>query len=257
MGVKAAAFQPPSNITKMKAKYFYIILAIMACQFPAFAQQESKMIRQGNKHYNEGQYKDAEIDYIKSMQSRKPSYKGVYNLGDALYMQKNYPQATAAFDSLRALGLDKGTESKAYYNLGNSLLKLAQDSANLASKALPASVSAYKNSLKINPGDSDAKYNLAYAQKLLKKMQQQQQQQQQQGQNKNDQQDKDQQQQQDQSKDQQTKQDQKQQQQPQEISKEDAERILDALKNDEMKTLEKLREQQVKIAKPVKSEKDW
>jgi Ca-activated chloride channel family protein len=256
MGVEVEAFQPPSNITEMKAKSFYMILAIMACQVPILAQQENKMIRQGNKHYNEGQYKDAEIDYIKSMQSRKPSYKGVYNLGDALYMQKNYPQATAAFDSLRALGLDKRTESKAYYNLGNSLLKLAQDSANLASKALPASVSAYKNSLKINPGDSDAKYNLAYAQKLIKKMEQQQQQQQQ-GQDKNDQQDKDQQQQKDQSKDQQTKQDQKQQQQPQEISKEDAERILDALKNDEMKTLDKLREQQVKMAKPVKSEKDW
>ena len=119
--------------------------------------------------------------------------------------KKNYPQATAAFDSLRGLKLDKSTQSKAYYNLGNSLLKLAQDSAKLASQALPASVSAYKNSLKIDPKDADAKYNLAYAQKLLQKMQQQQQQQQQ-GQNNDKNQDKDQQQ--NQQKDQETKQDQ-------------------------------------------------
>ena len=81
----------------MKKIQIYIILALLAGQFPVMAQQENKLIRQGNKHYNEGMYKDAEIDYIKSMQSKKPSTKGIYNLGDALYMQKKLPAGNSRF----------------------------------------------------------------------------------------------------------------------------------------------------------------
>ena len=210
---------------------------------------ENRYIRQGNRQYEDGNYKKAEIDYLKSTQSGKASHKGFYNLGDAWYMQENYLQASAAFDTLRTFKMDDETRSKSYYNLGNSLLKAALDSAQLAQQILPSSIEAYKQSLRLNPDDADAKYNLAYAQKLLDKSQQQQQQQQQ---NK-DQQD----QQKDQQKDQQQQQQQQQQAQPQQISKEDAERILEALKNDEKQTLEKLKQAKIQSVRVVKSEKDW
>jgi alpha-galactosidase/6-phospho-beta-glucosidase family protein len=150
------------------------------------------------------------------------------------------------------------------------LLKLAQDSAQVAGQALAQSIDAYKNSLRLDPADNDAKYNLAYAQKMLEKNQQQQQQQQQ-NKDKQDQPDQDQQNQDQQKQEQEKEQeqqeqkdelaDQQQQQQqqskPQEISKADAERILEALKNDEKQTLEKLKQAQIKMTRVVKSEKDW
>jgi len=73
-----------------------------------------------------------------------------------------------------------------------------------------------------------------------------------------DQQDKQEQEQQQQQQNQQGQQDQQQQQQaqPQQISKQDAARMLEALKNDENKTLEKVKLQQVP-AKAKKTEKDW
>ena len=256
----------------VKTKY---IAWLMILLLPAgvMAQNSNKLIRQGNKHYDREQYEEAEIRYLKSLQSKGNPEKGFYNLGGAFYMQNNYLDATAAFDTLRTFRLDDQTRSKAYYNLGNSLLKLAGDSAELASQALQGSIESYKQSLRLDPGDMDAKYNLAYAQNLLQEQQQQQDQQQdqqQQDQQQQDQQQQDQQQQQEQEQDQQEQeqeqsqpqeeqeqQQQRQQQQPQQISKEDAERMLEALKNDEKETLEKLMQAQVKATKRVKTEKDW
>ena len=253
-----------------------ITLLFLAMTLLSWSQQENRLIRQGNRQYDDGNYKKAEIDYIKSTQAEKASHKGFYNLGDAWYMQKNYLQASAAFDTLRTFKMDDETRSKSYYNLGNSLLKAAIDSAQLAQQVLPPGIEAYKQSLRLNPADTDAKYNLAYAQKLLEKSQQQQQQQnkdkqdkkddkqdqQKQDQKKQDEQKQDQQKQ-DQQKEDQAKQDQQQQDQqqqqgqPMQISKEDAERILEALKNDEKQTLEKLTEAKIKTIRVVKSDKDW
>jgi Mg-chelatase subunit ChlI len=234
----------------------------MASTLVSWSQQENRLIRQGNRQYNDGNYKEAEVDYMKSVQSGKPSHKGIFNLGNAWYMQDNYLQAAAAFDTLRTFKMDDETRSKSYYNLGNAMLKAAIDSAQLAQQVLPSSIEAYKQSLRINPDDADAKYNLAYAQKLLQKSQQEQQQDQQQQQDKQDQQQDQQDQQQDQQQQQQQQNQQQQQQQQQQaeseqISKEDAERILEALKNDEKQTLEKLKQQKVLSTRPVRTDKDW
>ena len=246
-----------------------ILLAIPA---GAWAQKGDKLVRQGNKYFDKGNYKEAEIRYLKSLQSKGEQHKGLYNLGDAFYMQNNYKDATAAFDSLRTFKMDDATRSGAYYNLGNSLLKLAKDSAQLAGQALPASIESYKQSLILNPKDTDTKYNLAYAQRLLKQQQQQQQnkqeqqnkdqqdqdkQQKSQQQNQQDQQDKQKQEQKQAQQQQAQQQDQQQQAKPEQISKEDAERMLEALKNDEKQTLEKLKKAQVKAMKKVKTDKDW
>lgn len=85
--------------------------------------------------------------------------------------------------------------------------------------------------------------------------QQQQQQQQEQQQEQQDQQE--QQQDQQNQQDQQQQQQQQQQQSPQDMSKEDAQRMLDALENQEKQTMEKVNEQKVRTQPKRKSEKDW
>jgi tetratricopeptide (TPR) repeat protein len=257
-----------------------IILSLLAVMLSA--QGENKYIRRGNHDFEEKNFLEAEKNYLESLNKGGKTYKGLFNLGDVYYEQKDYQQAGALFDSVACLDLDGETMSKAYYNLGNTLLSVSLDSDSLAAKALPLSVESYKNALRLNPGDTAAKYNLAYAQLMLKDQQQQQQQQNQdQNQQQQDQQDQQQdqeqdQQQQDQEQDQQEqdqqeqdqqdqqKQDQQadqqqqqsQGQQPKQISKEDAERMLEAMKNDEKKTLEKVKLAKGK-GKVAKSEKDW
>jgi len=217
------------------------------------AQADRKFIRQGNREYEKEKYSESEISFRRAIDKNKSSSDAVFNSGDALYRQKKFEDAGKQFIESHRMNEDKDKKSASMYNLGNSLL--------MADK-LKESIEAYKNSLKLNPDNMEAKYNLAYAQDLLKKQEQQQQQQQQ---NKDNQdQNKDQQKQEDKNNDQdQKQQDQKkqdenkqQQQQQQEMSKEDAERLLNAIANDEKNVQEK-----VKLAKAakarVKTVKNW
>ena len=100
--------------------------------------------------------------------------------------------------------------------------------------------------------DFDVEVSAIFEQSEGENQQQQQQQQQEQQQ---DQQDQEQQQDQQQSQDQQNQQ--QQQQQSQQMSKEDAQRMLDALENQEKKTMEKVNEQKVRQQPKKKSDKDW
>lgn len=233
---------------------FLLILLIRISVFShtACAQADKKFIRQGNREYEKSRYSESEILYRKALDKNKQSADAVFNAVDALYKQAKYEDAGKQFIENINLNEDSNKKSAGFYNLGNSFLK---------SNKLKESIDAYKNSLRLNPQNLEAKYNLAYAQDLLQQQQQQQQQnqdQQQQKQDKNNQdQNKEKEQDQDQSD---NKEQQDQQQQPQQddqaISKEDAERILNALENDEKNVQEK-----VKLAKAaknrVRSAKNW
>lgn len=231
---------------KFRGNPYYIVLTLIFLTVSGFGQKDLKLIREGNKLYDQGKYKDAEMDYRKAMEINKESDKGKFNLGTAVYKEKNYNEATKIFEDLSGRQLDKQTKAKIYHNYGNSLLE---------SKQYEQSIAAYKNSLLNNPSDKDTKYNLEYAKAMLKKQQQQQQQQKQdKNQDKKDQQKKDQE---NQNKDQQNKDQNKNQQQDQKkISKEDADRMLEALKNSEKKTLDKVKKSKVKVQQ-AGIEKDW
>lgn len=231
------------------------IYSLVMIAMSAFAQKERKYIRQGNKEFENANFENSEVSYRKAVDlEEKKTHEPAFNVGDALYKQEKYEDAIEQFNSLTDVEVSKQEKAKIYHNIGNSLLQ---------SNKLQESIKAYKNALRNNPNDMETKYNLAYAQKKLEEQEQQQDQNQDQNkdnqdQNK-DQQDQDknkdnQDQNQDQKKDKQN-QNKDQQQQPQ-ISKEDAERILQALANDEKDTQEKVKEQQAAAAK-VKAEKEW
>lgn len=217
----------------------------------ALAQADRKMIREGNRLYGKENFPDSEISYRKAIDKNKESADAVFNTGDALYKQKKYEDAAKQFTETHDMNEDSKKKSASLYNLGNSLL--------MANK-VQESIDAYKGSLKLDPKNLETKYNLAYAQDLLKQQQEQQQKQDQDKQDKEDKKDQDKN---DQDKNQQDnqKQDQKQdkqqqQQNEQAISKEDAERLLNALANDEKNVQEK-----VKLAKAQKARvrtiKNW
>jgi hypothetical protein len=269
----------------MYFKHIFISAVILAGLMSAvFAQRENKYIRKGNSSFEDKDYAGAETNYFRSLKKADDPHKGLFNLGDVYYERKEYKQASEMFDSVARLPVDPSIRSQAFYNLGNTLLSASIEVDSLAGEALPLSIESYKQALRINPADTAAKYNLAYAQLLLKDQQQNQQQNQQNQQNQDQQQDQQNDQQQDQQNDQQQDQENDQQkdkrenqqqnqqedqqkgnpeqqqsqsqQQPRQISKEDAERMLEAMKNDEKKTLEKVKLVKMK-GKAVKSEKDW
>jgi Ca-activated chloride channel family protein len=231
-------------------KCLFISICTSFMHVTAFAQSERKLVREGNQMYKDKKFSDAEVNYKKSLDVNKESKTAQFNLGDAYYKQGKFDDATKQFETISADSkIDKEDKARAYHNLGNSYLQ---------SKKYNESINAYKNALKLNPKDNDTRYNLAYAQSMIQ--QQQQQQQKNQDKDKKDKNDekKDQQQQQQEQKDQQQKEDQKKDEQKQakrdKISKEDAEKILQALNNDEKNTQKKLTK---KDATKISIDKNW
>lgn len=228
-----------------------LLLALLWFSGSLFAQGERKFIRQGNREFQKEKFSESEISYRRALDKNKGSADAVFNTGDALYKQEKYEDAAKQFTESHRMNEDREKKAGSMYNLGNSFLK---------SGKLKESIEAYKNSLRLDPGNMEAKYNLAFAQDRLKEQEQQQQQQQQQNQKNQDQE-----QDQDQNKDQEKEDDQKEnenqdQQQPDEqqqsMSREDAERLLNAIANDEKEVQEKVKE--AKAAKQrVKTLKNW
>lgn len=222
------------------------------------ANAQTKEIRHGNRNFRNGNYTEAEQDYKNSL-DKKYNDKAQFNLGDTYYQQNNFEEASRSFQSVADRNVPKNLEASAFYNLGNSMMK---------QQKYAEAFNAYKNCLKINPNDEDARYNLEYArQKLM--MQQQQQQQQQKQDNKDNEDKKDNQeqqqqqnqnqeeQQQGQQQEQQEQEQQQQQQQQQQMSKEDAERMLQALENQEKETMDKMNEAKAAQMQKRKIQKDW
>ena len=201
------------------------------------AQTDKGFIRHGNKEFKNGNYSEAEVNYRKSL-DKEYNPKAQFNLGDALYEQKNYEDAQKNFSEVIEHNVSKELESDAYYNLGNTYM---------AQEKYAEAFDSYKKSLKINPKNDDARYNLEYARwKMIQQQQQQNQDQQNQDQQKQDQQN------------QENKQEQQQQQQQQQqMSKEDAERMLKALENQEKETMEDINDKKAAQMQKRKSLKDW
>ncbi|MEW6512114.1 MAG: tetratricopeptide repeat protein [Bacteroidota bacterium] len=220
----------------------------------AGAQSVRSLVNGGNDLYKDQKFADAEVNYRKALEKEQALVQGHFNLGDALHKQGKFDEAVREYES--ALGKAEANDTKAYahYNIGNSLMR---------EQRYADAVKAYIDALKLNPEDEDAKYNLSYA---LEKLRQQQQQQQQNKNQKNSQkkdQQKDEKQKQDQQKkerDQQSKDRQDKQKQPQsaqqqkQMSRADAQRILDVLKNSEKDVQKRLRARQ---AVRAKTDKDW
>jgi len=230
---------------------------------PAHGQNERKVIRDGVRAYEDGEFAEAEVQFRKAESINQESYEAEFNTGTALYEQEKYEETVKQYESMLSQTDDEQSAARIWHNIGNSLLEAQQ---------YGPSIEAYKNSLRKDPGDDDTRYNLAYAKQKLKEQQQgnqdqdqqqdkeenSEQQQDQQEEDKNqEQQDQQEQEQQDQQEqEQQDQQEQEQQSAPREISKEDAERMLQAIQQQEKDVKEKVDKQKAAVAK-VKTEKDW
>lgn len=149
-------------------QYILIIILMLFSSKEILAQKDSialqrkarKLLRQGNELYNKKQYTDASVAYQKSLGQNTKYDKAAYNLGNALYQNKNYKEAVPQYELTAQTAKDKFTKAEAYHNIGNAMME---------QKQYQPAVDAYKNSLRNNPNDDETRYNLAVAQKLLDK----------------------------------------------------------------------------------------
>ena len=166
----------------------FISIFCLTLYFCGISQTEKIILRKGNEAYNGGKPLEATNYYSKSLKEKPDYFKANFNLGDALYKTAElikagkitppnkkmtpdsaanlvYDQAAQQFEVVAKSISNADTIQRAWHNYGNSKLK---------QKSFEDAILGYKKALKLNPRDEDTRYNLAYAQRELKKQQDQQ-----------------------------------------------------------------------------------
>ena len=194
------------------------------------AQSDRDYVRRGNKQFRLGSHADAEVDYRKALEKNNRNPQAIYNLGNALMAQKKDSAAIEQFQLAAKTETNPLRRAMAYHNIG----VICQ-----GNRMYGEAIEAYKEALRNNPNDDETRYNLELCKRQRKNQQDKQdQKQQQQKQDKQDQQK------QQQEKEKQKQEQQQQQEQKPQMSKENAEQLLNAAMQEEKNTQERIKKAQ-------------
>lgn len=228
-------------------RFVVLLMTLCCCIVSVQAQTARDYIRRGNRLMldtlgGNDESEKAIVQYKKAIEMDTTMAIAHYNLGTALIRQNNAQEAMKEFQTAAKFETDKKRLSYIYHNMG-LLLHVGQKYAE--------AVECYKESLRNDPSNHETRYNYILAKWHLKNQQGDG------GENEQDQKDKEQQQdKQDEKQNQQQNQDKKQEEKNQQdqqfqqkeeqpnMSKENAERILQAAMRNEKETQEKIQRQQ-------------
>ncbi len=120
--------------------------------------------KKGNALYEKEEYDEALKVYRNAQLESPDSPQLHYNIGNVLYQKKEFTEAAAEYQ--KTLRSDQRLlQGKTFYNLGNSAYRMGK---------LQEAIEFYKKALQIKPDDMDAKYNLEFVRKKLEEMAQKQ-----------------------------------------------------------------------------------
>lgn len=209
----------------------------------ADAQGDRQFIRNGNRLYRQQNYAKAEIEYRKALAKNPGNAQAMYNLGCALLQQQKDSAAVVQLENAGKTEKSKMRKAMVYHNIGVICQR---------HQMFGEAIEAYKESLRNNPNDNETRYNLA----LCMRQQKNQKNDQNQNKDKNKQQKKKQQQKQDKDKEKDKNQQQQQQQQKEQMSKDNAEQLLNYAEQEEKATQQRLNKNRVQ-GQRRRLEKNW
>jgi Ca-activated chloride channel family protein len=206
-----------------------VLLALLGLAGPARASVGSRM-REGAALERKGKYEDALRKYQDALVLEPDNVRIHYDLGRVLHRLNKHPEAEAEFQ-LGLLSKSGKLRARSLYNIGNCQFRQGR---------LDAAIASYTQALLLDPKDLQAKQNLEYCWKVKEQAKQQQ------------------------GDSTQTQPQQQPQQQPHqqrqaepqkgEISRDQAERMLQALQSKEREDMKKQRQQ---AKQPARGGKDW
>jgi len=124
------------------------------------AQDLNKNIETRNNYYRQQQYDKAESEYRKVLETSSIDKTARFNLADALIKQNKADDANKLLRILNVEENGNDLRSKVVYNQAVILTQ---------QKKLEESIEGYKEALRFNPGDQEARENLQKALLELKK----------------------------------------------------------------------------------------
>jgi len=148
--------------TRRFATLFFLAATILANPLIARSESPASKNREGNRFFTEGKYEEAEKAYLEAQVKSPGKSEILYNLGNSLIKQGKYPTGIQALRQSADTG-DKRIKTDSLYNTGDALYSMGD---------FKGSAEAFIEALKLDPADMDAKHNLELA---LQKLQQQEQ----------------------------------------------------------------------------------
>ena len=143
----------------MKVKLIIVVLFIFRVS-SAQSSDADKNTRAGNEFYKQQQFDKAASAFGKAIDADPNNGPAKFNLANTLYKQNKQDEAVKAFTEIAA-NAEKGEfKANTYYNQGAVLSR---------QKKLEESIEAYKNTLRLDPNDKEARENLQKALLELKK----------------------------------------------------------------------------------------
>lgn len=147
----------------MRSKIIFLGLLLSACTL-APAQGIKSKLRQGNSLYKAKNFPEAETAYRKALLLDSLSGKANFGIAASAYEQGRYEESSRYLErALKDTRLTPTQASATLHNLGNVAMK---------AKKYEEAVRLYEESLIADPGSDDTRYNLALAQRLLQQQQQ-------------------------------------------------------------------------------------
>ena len=152
----------------MKKTWRFIpVLLLAALALAACGRSAGKLNNEGNEAFANQDYQGALAAYHQAQEDAPELAEPHYNEANTHYRLEDYEQAQQQIE--QALVSGEGQEAldqSSYYNLGNAFFQAQQ---------YEAAIEAYKEALRLDPTDLQAKQNLELALKQLQQQQQQQQ----------------------------------------------------------------------------------
>jgi tetratricopeptide (TPR) repeat protein len=204
------------------------------------AQNENTLIRKGNKLYKQKQFDLSEQQYRKAIEKAPDNPAANFNLGNTQFRKNSFEDASKSFqNTIDHAEQDNSIKESGLYNQGVALIK---------QKKTEESIRSWKNALKLDPYDQDARENLQKALEELKNKQPPPP-----PQKKDDKKDQDKKQ--DQQKDKNDQQNQQQQKPQSRLTQKQVDQLLKALQQRENEAQEKMNQNRVRsLSQP---DKDW
>lgn len=135
-------------------RYLLLICLFMSLQ-PIRSQENPEarvLVRSGNMAYSQSRWIEAEVAYRKALDLAPGLMEAHFNLGNALLRQGRHSQAIAAYQRALAAASEPAAMARIWYNQGH---------AHLATKDYEAAAEAFRQTLRKQPADEEARRNLA------------------------------------------------------------------------------------------------
>lgn len=119
-------------------------------------------LERGNRHYRAGRYAEAVREYEAALRKGVDAPELHYNLATAL-LQLGRPDLADPHFQRAAQARDPALRHRVHFNVGYRHLEAGRRGGEAAPQRLEAAIESYKHALRSNPDDQDAKWNLELA----------------------------------------------------------------------------------------------